>query len=190
MRIKARIEGVTPLLTCRFTDEAAGKATDGTGGALVGAKATPHEQASASRYLDESGKEIIPQPNLFRCIMDGGIFFKAGKSKVTTQKSSMIPACLDMAEAYYPLLHKQPWKVDTRPVRIPATGGRILRHRACFDDWALEFEMVLDETMLSAKLMREIVDASGKRIGIGDFRPGCKGPFGKFVVTKWVESKK
>jgi len=33
------------------------------------------------------------------------------------------------------------------------------------------------------------VDAAGKRIGLGDFRPDCKGPFGRFVVTKWKTSK-
>lgn len=40
--------------------------------------------------------------------------------------------------------------------------------------------------MITAGLFREIVDAAGKRIGLGDFRPACKGPFGKFVVTSWV----
>ena len=43
--------------------------------------------------------------------------------------------------------------------------------------------------MMPIKLAREIMDAAGKRIGLGDFRPDCKGPFGKFVVTKWKESK-
>jgi hypothetical protein len=38
---------------------------------------------------------------------------------------------------------------------------------------------------MTVKLLREILDASGKRIGLGDFRPACKGPFGKFVVVKW-----
>jgi hypothetical protein len=41
--------------------------------------------------------------------------------------------------------------------------------------------------MIAPKLVREIVDAAGKRIGLGDFRPSCKGPFGKFVVTQWKE---
>lgn len=85
-----------------------------------------------------------------------------------------------------PLQHKEPWTVDTRPVRIPATGGRILCHRPCFHDWKLSFEIELDTDLISHKLLREIVDAAGKRIGLGDFRPSCKGPFGKFVVTKWA----
>jgi hypothetical protein len=31
-----------------------------------------------------------------------------------------------------------------------------------------------------------MIDAAGKRIGLGDFRPSCKGPFGKFVVIHWA----
>ena len=40
---------------------------------------------------------------------------------------------------------------------------------------------------LSPKLLRQIIDDSGKRIGLGDFRPSTKGPYGRFVVTSWVE---
>lgn len=187
-RITCRIEGTTPLLIHRFTDEAAAKATDGNRMAAVGDHGSPQEQARRSLYTNgDETVPIMPQPNLFRCIMDAGKFFKAGKSKVTTQKSSMIPACLELEGLYYEIKHEEPWAVDTRPVRIPSTGGRILRHRPMFNDWAIEFSMGLDTDMLSPKLLREIVDAAGKRIGLGDFRPDCKGPFGKFVVTHWEE---
>jgi len=84
-----------------------------------------------------------------------------------------------------PIQHKESWTVDTRAVRIPSTGGRILCHRPCFHDWRLRFTLKVDTDMISLKLMREIVDAAGKRVGLGDFRPDCKGPFGKFVVTRW-----
>jgi len=29
------------------------------------------------------------------------------------------------------------------------------------------------------------VDSAGKRVGLGDFRPARKGPFGKFRVDEW-----
>lgn len=183
--IHVTIEGVTPLLLHRFTDAAAQAATASTRTVAVGEHGSPKEQAAQSLYVDDDERPIIPQPNLFRCIMDAGKFFKAGKSKVTTQKSSMIPACLEIEEMYFPIEHSQPWEVDARPVRIPSTGGRILRYRPMFHDWRLNFTLNLDTDLLSEKLLREIVDAAGKRIGLGDFRPDCKGPFGKFVVVNW-----
>jgi hypothetical protein len=183
--IAITIEGTTPLLCNRFTDAAQMAATAGNRGALIGEQMSPQEQAQGKLYLDHTGREIIPQPNLLRCLIDAGKFFRHGKSKVTTQKSSLITSCVDIDQAVIPIQHRDPWTVDSRPVRIPATGGRILCHRPCFHDWQLAFALTVDPDLISVKLVREIVDAAGKRIGLGDFRPDCKGPFGKFVVSRW-----
>lgn len=185
IEIKVTIEGKTPLLMHAFTDEAAMAATNGTRAAVVGNRGTPREQAEKFLYRSPTGEIVMPQPNLFRCIMDAGKFFKAGKSKVTTQKSSLIPSCVELGEVYYPLDHTQPWGVDSRPVRIPSTGGRILAYRPCFPDWRISFVILLDDSVMDASLLRDIVDKAGSAIGLGDFRPDCKGPFGKFRVVRW-----
>lgn len=184
--ISITITGKTPLLCNRFTDAAQMSATSGVRSSLVGDKGSPREQAETKLYIGQDGKCVIPQPNLFRCIIDAGKFFKNGKSKVTTIKSSLIPSCVDMPEVEYLITHKDPWEVDTRAVRIPSTGGRILAHRPCFNDWSLSFTVYLDTDVMSESLFRDIVDKAGAAIGLGDFRPDCKGPFGKFVVTSWA----
>lgn len=185
--VKVTIEGTTPLLCNRFTDEAAQAATSGNRVASIGEKGTPREQAEKKLYRSSDGKRlVIPQPNVFRCIIDAGTYFKAGKSKVTTQKSSLIPACLSIPQIEIEIESREGWDVDIRAVRIPSTGGRILCYRPCFNDWRLSFDMELDTEIMTVKLLREILDAAGKRIGLGDFRPACKGPFGKFVVVSWV----
>jgi hypothetical protein len=183
--IDVTIEGVTPLLCNRFTD--ASLIGNGTSSAFKGDRGTPMEQATAKLYTNTEGKYVIPQPNLFRCIIDAGTFFKAGKSKVTTQKTSIIPAFVGIHGIELPLRHKEPWTVDSRGVVIPSTGGRIACHRPVFNDWAIDFTLEVEADQLPVKLLREIVDAAGKRIGLGDFRPARKGPFGKFAVTAWKE---
>ena len=186
--IDVSIEGQTPLLCNKFTDAAAMKATAGGGmSAISGDKGTPKEQAEARLYIGHDGKPCIPQPNLFRCLIDAGTFFKAGKSKVTTQKNSLIPACVEIEGIELPLISKEGWTVDQRAVRIPATGGRILCYRPSFNDWRIDFTMKVDTQLISVKLVREILDAAGRRIGLGDFRPDRKGPFGKFAVVSWKE---
>jgi hypothetical protein len=152
------IEGTTPLLCNKFTDAAAMAATSGNRMSAVGEKGTPREQAEARLYIGSAGKPTIPQPNLFRCIIDAGTFFKAGKSKVTTQKSSMIPACVDVQGVELAIEHREPWQVDTRAVRIPSTGGRILCHRPSFNDWRISFTVSVDTSMMTVKLLREIID--------------------------------
>lgn len=188
-RIAIRIEGTKPLLVHKFTDAAAMDSTSGARKSTSGDRGTPMEEAEKCLYKSAEDEKtlVIPQPNLFRCILDAGTFFKSGKSKVTTQKSSMIPSCLSLDQVEYPIEHKEAWSVDTRSVCIPSTGGRILRHRPKFNDWALSFEAELDTDIIGIRLFREIVDAAGKRIGLGDFRPARKGPFGVFCVTSWTE---
>jgi len=186
-RISITIEGTTPLLCNRFTDVAQLSATNGHRSTMLGKQGSPKEQAEQRLYIGREGCPMIPQPNLFRSLIDAGKFFKHGKSKVTTQKSSLLLACLAIDELELPIVHREPWTVDTRPVRIPSTGGRILYHRPCFHDWQIAFTLNVDDELIATKLVREIVDAAGKRIGLGDFRPDCKGPFGKFVVVAWKE---
>jgi len=186
--VKITIEGTTPLLCNRFTDKAQMSATNGTRLSSVGDRGSPTTQATERLYIGHNDKPMIPQPNLFRCLIDAGQFFKNGKSKITTQKTSIIPACVEIDGLEISIQHKEPWTVDTRAVRIPSTGGRILCHRPCFNDWRLSFMLSVDTEMMSLKLMREIIDAAGKRVGLGDFRPACKGPFGKFVVIEWKEN--
>lgn len=190
MHINVTITGVTALICNRFYDAAAEAATNGSRGASAAAdKGTPREQAEKKLYTSLTGEFCIPQPNLLRCLIDGGAFHKVGKSQVTTAKKSLLYGAVDVEGTDILIDHKEPWRVDTRAVRIPSTGGRILAHRPMFDDWALSFTAVVDTTIIGAKLFRAIVDDAGQRIGLGDFRPATKGPYGRFVVTRWEEAQ-
>jgi hypothetical protein len=186
MEIKIKIDGTTPLICNKFHDAAAMKASSGTSGSSGAEdRGTPQEICELKLYKGVAGNLIIPQPNLLRCLVDGGRFHKVGKKQVTTKEESMLFACLDIVGSEIPLVHEQPWKVDTRAVVIPSTKGRILTHRPMFDDWSLEFIVELDTSIVGPKLLRRIIDDAGKRIGIGDFRPARKGPYGRFTVTLW-----
>ena len=181
------VEGVTPLMTNRFVSDD-GVDSGNSRPVFRGEEGTPREQAWNTLYFDGDGETlIIPGPNVFASLMEAGKWFKIGRVKVTTVKTSLLSACLHLEELVLPIEHKDEWEVDSRPVRIPATGGRIIRHRAKFNDWKLNFTLNLDTELLAPKMLREIVDAAGKRIGLGDFRPQTKGPYGKYVITDWKE---
>ena len=190
MFISVEVEGVTPLICNRFTDEAAMASTNGDRGSSAAAdRGTPLEIAQAKLYTGSTGKPMIPGPNLLRSIVDGGSFTKIGKKQVTTARSSMLYSCVGIADMELPIEHREPWTVDIRPVRIPSTGGRILAYRPMFHDWKLKFEVELDTSILNVKLFRQIVDDAGKRVGLGDFRPATKGPYGRYRVTRWTEQQ-
>ena len=96
-------------------------------------------------------------------------------------------ACLFVAPEHL-ILDPQSWVVDSRPVVVPATKGRIIRHRPRFDEWTASCELEWDDTLLTKEQVRRIVDDTGRNVGLLDFRPEKKGPYGRFVVTSWRSS--
>lgn len=187
MRISCTITGTSPLMLCRFTDEQQLALDKGSRSSFNGSKLPPHEEAESFLYRNEAGEPIMPSPNILSCLTQAGTYFKQGRSKLSTARSSQIPAAIFLDEVYYKIESESGWKVDTRPVRIPATGGRVIRHRPLFDEWTIGFGFELDEEIIGPKLARELVDTAGKRVGLGAFRPQCRGPYGRFVVQSWQQ---
>ena len=176
--VEAKITGVSPLLMHAYP--------------LVPIEALekkpPEEQAKLAAYWIPSnatsgkpGNLYLPAVALQRALVAGAAYSK-GKGRASLQKPAA--ACLLITEEYLDLGTKQ-YEVDTRPVVIPATKGRVLRYRPRLDKWAVVFRLDYDDTLLSAKQVRQIVDDTGSHVGLLDFRPEKKGPFGRFVVDSW-----
>ena len=180
MKLHIEITGVTSLLMHRFNlDEQESKVKD--------KNLTPREAARKVCYLDDDEKLFLPTTNIYACIIEAGKFHKDGKVKVTTARSSLIPAGVMIEGETVPFKTPETWEVDSRAVVVPSTGGRVVSHRPRLDNWCLDFTLLLDTKMFSPKFLRMIVDDAGSKVGLGDFRPARKGIFGRFVVTSWKE---
>lgn len=188
MHIAVTIEGITPLLMNRFHEDAEVAVSSGTRTSIRGARGTPREQAEAKAYKDGDGNLFIPGANIFACLVAAGSFHKSGRVKITTQKSSLIPAGLSVIELVCPMNTKD-WECDSRSVVIPSTGGRVMCHRPRLDKWKTTFTLDVDTDMFDPKFIRLLVDDAGKKIGLGDYRPARKGPFGRFMVSSWEVGK-
>ena len=192
--VKCTIRGLTPLLVNRFSDEAAQDATAGTRKThRTKARLSPRDDAQGRLYQTGAKRQrdqVIPSENLLACLVEAGRFLKVGKRQLSTQKASLVAAWVTFEDPHTRIVHKAPWSVDSRPVRIPATGGRILRHRPRFDDWKLSFAIQLHPILDlgGADVARELVDIAGAVVGLCDFRPSTRGPFGRFRVDRWVVS--
>lgn len=183
--IRLRLEGKTPLIMHRFSDAAAQSTQRGSKVANQQYnQGTPREQAETSLYLDSSGALVIPQPNIMASIVGGGQYHKLGRSQVTTRERSLVVAALDIPSVCIPLIASD-WEVDSRPVVIPATKGRVIRHRPRFDTWALEFDAEIDANVMPVDLMQEVIESAGRLVGLGDYRPARKGPYGRYFISMW-----
>jgi hypothetical protein len=176
--IEFEITGQNPLLINRFHEEARLQATRG-----IHERHTDWPEAkidaAARLYSDPDGKPYFPAENLRQAIITAAARQKIGRRAATS----------DMAGALYLTPDALPlygeWTVDERPVVIPATKGRLVRARPRFDTWSIAGDLAFDERLVDMQLVRTCVDQAGMYVGIGDFRPQKKGPYGRFVVTNW-----
>lgn len=145
-------------------------------------KRSPQEQAEHAAYRDpDSGELFMPGINLQRSFVASGAYSKGkGRGSLTMP----VAACV-MVSPERLLLGTKEFKIDSRAVVIAATKGRIVRHRPRLDTWKVDFQIEWDETLLTEAQVRRVVDDAGTRVGVLDFRPAKKGPFGRFVVTSW-----
>lgn len=176
--VKAEITGITPLIVNRFHEEAQEEATSGI---RTARKERPSpEQDAADRLYQNGDGPFLPAENIRQSIIEAAKRFKIGRRAATTD----VAASIFIMPFELPLTGT--WHVDSRAVVIPATGGRILRHRPMFDEWIIRFDLQLDSDVgIDLPMIREIVASAGKLVGIGDFRPARKGPYGRFNITAW-----
>jgi hypothetical protein len=177
-RISVRITGQTPLLVNRFYEEAQAEATSGTHSRSRD-RPSPEEDAANRLYRLTDGSIYFPAENLRQSIITAAGRHKIGRRSATFD----LAAALLIEPVAMPL--RGEWSVDARPVVIPATRGRVLRYRPIFAEWSIEATLQVDTRLVDIKLLRRVVDDAGDYVGIGDFRPARKGPYGRFVVDRW-----
>ncbi len=169
--VQVEVTGKTPLLMRRYPLAP-----------VEGIDKQPADvQAEESAYRTPDGELYVPGVNVQRALVAGAVFSK-GKGRASLQK--VAAACL-MVTPEYILIDPQTYTIDSRAVVIPATKGRVVRHRPRFDHWQIAFELEYDDVLMSMPQVRQIVDDTLSRVGLLDFRPEKKGSFGRGMVTGW-----
>lgn len=181
--INVKIEGVTPLLINRF------KEVDEQPEAIAkrGKKdyGTPRHQAELTAYKDEASQKLwVPSTWISGALTNVSSDYKAVSSKKSLKSiigGTVTPTeeKLYFCEGY----HLKDIEVDSRPVVIQR--ARVMKHRARLEKWSLAFSLQLDDTLIEAPRLHELLTDAGRRSGLGDFRPPKGGPFGKFNIVSW-----
>ena len=180
MLIRVTIEGITPLIIDKFTNEVLETRTPQTTNKKT--ELTPLEQATLKLYRYKDGRPYLPAVYLFRAIIDAGRFIKMGKRQLSTRDETIVPSFLSLVGIDYPIESREGWRVDARGIVNQKTKDRVLAYRPIFDDWQVTFMIDLDTSEGRISTARELVDRAGRAIGIGVMRPSRKGGYGQFKV--------
>lgn len=135
---------------------------------------TPQEQAEFGVYRITKTQELcLPSPNLQSALINAAPYVKRGLGKV-------VSGCVWIEEPEIGLGTKD-FDVDTRGVVVQR--NRVMRHRARLNKWGGSFTIHFDENLISEKQIQSLLKNAGELIGVGDFRPQKRGPFGRFSAA-------
>jgi hypothetical protein len=190
-RYNVRIEGDTPLLQHRFGEAAEAESGKSTRRVTL-ADETPRQAAEKAAYKDGEGRFYFPGAAISRLLREAGGAHKQKGSRKSVK--FIVPAAVLVLDDAVVIMNgdgkpAKDFEVDSRPVVIPATRGRVMRHRPRFDKWSAKFQVRVNEAVLGPDVVHKLLTEGGEQIGIGDFRPEKGGPFGTFRVVVWEEAK-
>jgi hypothetical protein len=184
--VEVEIRGVTPLLIHRFTEQAEqGKSTR----RQMVKQVDPREEATKNAYIAPDGTFYFNAFAIPACMGNAGSNHKMKGSRKSLR--FVVPSAVRLHTDTITIMNGEgpakSFEVDSRPVTIPATKGKIMRHRPRFDCWGANFTIQIDDNLLDVDSAHQLLNEAGQSIGIGDFRPEKRGPFGTFRVTKFEE---
>lgn len=148
----------------------------------------PRAEAEKCVYRNETGHLYVPGAAIARSLREAGAAHKQRGSRKSLKY--VIPAAILIPEEQVILRDSEgnpltEFEVDSRPVVIPATKGRIMRHRPRINKYWAEFHIEIDEDMLEPALIHQLLIEAGLKCGLLDYRPERGGPFGRFAVVSW-----
>lgn len=190
--VNITVQGMTPLLQHRFGEDAEGESGKASRNITV-VRGTPREEAAKVAYQSKDGQFYIPGTWFFGTLCAAGSNHKMKGSRKSAR--FVVPAAVRVGEIEIPIRNgdgktlAKDFEVDSRPVTIPATKGRIMRHRPRFDCWSAQFSLVINDEILPEDFVHQLLNEAGAQQGIGDYRPEKRGPFGTFRVISWSPVK-
>jgi hypothetical protein len=174
--IKYTIEGISPLLMHKFSDETYNQSK------RVAKNMTPREIADQYAYKLPDGELYIPGECIYASIREAGKYHIFEKKKITTGKSTVLPAGMIMIDEFCGLGTKD-FEVDSRSAVNGAIGARIISHRPRLDKWKTSFTLQIVMDFFPMNLIDAMICDAGNRCGLLSYRPLNKGYFGRFMIV-------
>lgn len=179
--IKVRITGLSPLLCHNPAGMRAG------GNSSMGTKKipTPEEEAKAGLYVADDKTYYLPGEAFRSCIIGRGGSAsgrKIGKRSAIACVSAGYFVVSDKPTLTDPSNNKPlvNYQIDSRRAIVNKQG--IVRCRPLFEKWGATIVAEVDEDFVTVDQIIELLNIAGKVSGVGDYRPQCKGKFGRFTA--------
>lgn len=152
-------------------------------------RGTTEEEAEQAAYRLASangklGQLMLPAEHFLGAVTNAGSGLQVrGKGKATYKR--LFKGALDITPDFIGLENVKGEKlfsfaIDSRPVKIKATQGRVMRHRPHLTDWRAEFDVVVNNDGIPVEVLQAAIAEAGQSQCVGDYRPR----YGTFRIVK------
>lgn len=135
----------------------------------------------SSLYVNDAGQPAVPGENIESMLIAAGKKLRLGEACKAGIISDGVWPVQHQGSSSTEDLYDDPRFVDSRRVRNPSTRAAVVRTRAKFFPWVIEFALDYDDEILSVSQVEQIVQIAGRNIGLCDYRP----KFGRFEIVKF-----
>lgn len=172
--VTVEIEGTAPFLFHRWSNES----VEAKSKAAKGSKAKKSDDVESYVYRDDSGDLAIPG-EYFRMSLIGSAKFRQDPRSPRKSAMDLYKAGIAVLNEYCTLDTKVWDYLDRRRVMIQRNG--ITRERpAMRAGWRVQLSLqVLLPEYIPPQVLNETIQAAGRLIGVGDFRP----TYGRYNVV-------
>ena len=142
-----------------------------------------------SLWLDRSNAPTIPAPAIRANIETGARKLKQGPQVREGLVVESVDSFIYDVERYGLTLDELAQTCQFR-AGVVVQRQRILRTRAMFDmPWSCTFTLECNDQLVDRSRLASWLEISGKRIGLGDWRPEKSGDYGRFEVKSIVDKE-
>src|SRR3990170_3242479 len=138
-RFQVRLQGISPILQHRFSEKGQEESGDTMRPAANIRGQTSREQAEDCAYRLEDGTLYLKGIAIMRCFREAAGYHK---QRGTRKSMKYVAAGSFIVNAERLPFDGNPkeYEIYSAPVVIPATKGRVMRHRPKLEEWAVTFE--------------------------------------------------
>lgn len=196
--VSLRIKGISPLL---MHNPVGLMRTGGSEEMQRGGKKipTPLDEATNGLYKLPNGQLFLPSDAVREAALIASADVKDNSRKGRATMARRFGASVFLSREYFPLYRAgedgelgvpitadvTDWEVMVKRVVVMRAG--VMRARGLVRDWACDVEFEYDDETIDPNIVYAIVNQAGKYPGLLDYRPGRKGPYGRFQAVKILD---
>lgn len=176
-KIVVTVQGTSPLLVNRFPEAAIEQIEASQTGSARSKKAPrdPEKEWNATRYLDQQGRDCLPAA-AFKESMVRAVSFIDGMPMTEARGAFFVDGDL------IPLRCSEPYCHRARVVLNRKTTS--IAYRACYEHWEADLPISYQENVITVEQLINIIELAGYAVGVGAWRPQCRGQFGRYEIKK------